>query len=88
MKIPKANEIFVVLACDEGKIMPDADCGSYMGCIHGQWVKQSCPNGLHFNKELGACDWPASAKCSKEFMPESSNATMMPSGPPPPHGTF
>jgi len=78
----------LAMACDEGKITPDAkDCTSYMACIHGELVRQKCPNGLHFNKVLGACDWPASANCMPETTtPDGPTPSPTPPPPPPAHG--
>lgn len=40
------------------------DCESYLQCVSGQWSKQSCAPGLHWNMKSNRCDWPSSAKCN------------------------
>lgn len=39
------------------------DCNKYYVCDHGQPILMSCAPGLHFNIELGVCDWPEDAGC-------------------------
>lgn len=33
-------------------------------CILGEYHKQNCAGGLHWNNENKICDWPNDAKCS------------------------
>lgn len=39
------------------------DCNKYYLCDNGRPLVQSCPPGLHWNKNLKICDWPESAGC-------------------------
>lgn len=31
--------------------------------MHREWRKETCPNGLDWNKRVGNCDWPHVARC-------------------------
>lgn len=39
------------------------DCGKYLQCLHGRFGERPCPDGLHWNNEATACDWPQKANC-------------------------
>lgn len=39
------------------------DCKLYLQCLHGRFGPRPCPEGLHWNAEVGACDWPQKANC-------------------------
>lgn len=39
------------------------NCGYYLQCLHGTYGQRSCPEGLHWNEEDSACDWPQKANC-------------------------
>lgn len=36
------------------------DCSSCYVCNSGKAILMPCPSGLHFNAQLGVCDWPES----------------------------
>ncbi|XP_023944029.2 probable chitinase 10 [Bicyclus anynana] len=38
-------------------------CDSYLLCVSGQWRKQLCPPGLHWDKRTNRCDWVEFAMC-------------------------
>ncbi len=40
-----------------------SECGKYLQCLHGTFGERPCPEGLHWDKEQGACNWPAKANC-------------------------
>nr|AMT75074.1 chitinase Cht10 [Locusta migratoria] len=42
----------------------DTDCNKYYLCQYGDFMEQSCPQGLYWNKDH--CDWPSNTDCSKE----------------------
>ncbi|XP_045475619.1 probable chitinase 10 [Harmonia axyridis] len=53
--------------CQSGQYLSDpANCNAYFRCILGELKRQYCAGGLHWNRERGICDWPASAKCKEE----------------------
>lgn len=37
------------------------NCAKYYLCNFGQLTEQTCPGGLHWNKDR--CDWPENTKC-------------------------
>ncbi|CAH2219011.1 jg23008, partial [Pararge aegeria aegeria] len=51
------------------KLLPHKDCARYYQCSFGMKMERSCPAGLHFNAELQKCDWPESAGCETEWLP-------------------
>lgn len=40
------------------------DCSKFKVCDNEEYKEQDCAAGLHFNKKINACDWPANAGCS------------------------
>lgn len=46
------------------------DCGKYLQCLHHEFGERSCPDGLHWNREVGACDWPQKAQCVQRMAME------------------
>lgn len=46
--------------------LPNKDCTKFCKCDGTHPVVTSCPAGLHYNSQLGVCDWPQSAKCDKK----------------------
>ncbi|XP_049807761.1 probable chitinase 10 isoform X2 [Schistocerca nitens] len=54
----------------------DKNCTIFYKCAHASLVKLVCPEGLHFNRRLEVCDWPASAgfSDSKHNAPTTSTA--------------
>ncbi|XP_037037491.1 peritrophin-1-like [Bradysia coprophila] len=40
------------------------DCTKYLQCLHGSFGERPCPDGLHWNSEKTACDWPQKANCN------------------------
>nr|UEK51574.1 Cht10-like protein [Parasacculina yatsui] len=40
-----------------------SDCGSYMECVHGVYIQRPCPSGLHYDPDLGICNWPHQVNC-------------------------
>lgn len=52
-------------------LLPDLDeCSQFYFCVWGNPVLFNCSRGLHFNPNLGVCDWPENAGCI--VGPESS----------------
>lgn len=53
--------------CEPGiQYLPnEKDCSKYYQCSNGVPYEQTCQNGLHFNRNLGTCDWPENAGCEK-----------------------
>ena len=54
--------------CNDKKIgnYPDpVRCDGYITCIHGNAIFIKCPGGLHFNPDLGVCDWHNRVNCIK-----------------------
>lgn len=47
----------------------DTDCDKFFVCDNGNKKPISCPDGLHFNKELEICDWPWLAGCEDATPP-------------------
>ncbi|XP_055600306.1 probable chitinase 10 [Uranotaenia lowii] len=41
-------------------------CNSYYRCVYGEFKQQYCAGGLHWNDAAKLCDWPASARCTRE----------------------
>lgn len=67
--------------CEPGKYYPDTtNCNAYYRCLLGEYKKQYCVGGLHWNPEINVCDWPESAKCDKlDFVHPGPPATFPPS---------
>lgn len=53
-------------------------CNSYYRCIYGEFKQQFCAGGLHWNEAAKLCDWPASAKCTKDNSAPPQPAAMPP----------
>lgn len=52
--------------CEEGSVHAiEIDCSSYFRCHDQRYVEQSCPDGLHFDREHGKCDLPSVANCQQ-----------------------
>ena len=54
--------------CNNKKIgnYPDPmRCDGYITCVHGRAIFMKCPGELHFNSDLGVCDWHNIVNCSK-----------------------
>ncbi|CAK1552087.1 unnamed protein product [Leptosia nina] len=47
-------------------------CDSYLLCVAGQWRRQLCPPGLHWDNRSKRCDWAEFAMC------EASRITLKP----------
>lgn len=41
------------------------DCAKFIICNEGEMIVQECPAGLHFNPEIGNCDFPENAGCEE-----------------------
>jgi hypothetical protein len=41
------------------------DCSSFFQCNFGSSLLRKCPEGLHWNDKIGACDWRKNAKCKE-----------------------
>ncbi|GLH08614.1 Probable chitinase 10 [Gryllus bimaculatus] len=53
--------------CDAGSYRADPDnCQAYYRCILGEWRREYCAGGLHWNAHSGICDWPSEAHCGRE----------------------
>jgi len=50
----------------DGIFADSASCTSFYQCYNGVAYQQRCPPGLEFNAAASICDWPDSAKCSKQ----------------------
>ncbi len=49
---------------DHTVLIPNpADCRSYFSCSNGVAILLYCPDGLYFNAEIDACDWPRDSGC-------------------------
>lgn len=47
-----------------GMYVPHPDnCALYLQCLHGFFGARPCPEGLHWNAEKTACDFPQKANC-------------------------
>uniref|UniRef100_T1IG30 Chitin-binding type-2 domain-containing protein n=1 Tax=Rhodnius prolixus TaxID=13249 RepID=T1IG30_RHOPR len=44
-------------------------------CILGEYHKQNCAGGLHWNNENKICDWPNDAKCSSGIAEKPTTST-------------
>ena len=52
-------------SCSEGSFKAKiSDCSTYYVCVNAEFVRFSCPSGLHWNNVLQICDWPLNAKCN------------------------
>ncbi len=52
-----------------------ADCSTFFSCSNGVPILMRCPDGLHYNAELGVCDWPSDAWCEvQEAAPDCDGA--------------
>ncbi|KAF6212525.1 hypothetical protein GE061_013048 [Apolygus lucorum] len=52
-------------SCQTGEYRPvPGNCNAYLRCILGEYRKQNCAGGLHWNVQSNTCDWPSEAKCS------------------------
>lgn len=56
---PPENGEFAVLLAN-----PD-NCRAFCKCDWGNAYYHECPSELHFNAELGVCDWPENAGCQQ-----------------------
>ncbi|XP_026329984.1 probable chitinase 10 isoform X2 [Hyposmocoma kahamanoa] len=45
---------------------PASTCDAYLLCVSGNWRKQLCPPGLHWDKRTNRCDWTEFAMCEKK----------------------
>lgn len=55
---PAMNQVETIL-------LPHSDCTKFFKCDRGQACEYTCPEGLHFNKQDLACDWPWRACCDQ-----------------------
>ncbi|KAI8489550.1 Cytochrome P450 4f11 [Branchiostoma belcheri] len=65
-------------SCDDRDgLYPDPeDCGRYYQCSPGQpTFHMSCPDGLHFDPDLLACNWPTSLATPCSSVPEQTVAS-------------
>ncbi len=61
---------------DRTVLLPNPDnCYSYFSCSDGVPILMFCPDGLHFNRKLGICDWPKSADCRGDYGARAGNTT-------------
>lgn len=51
--------------CSEQFTPHPSDCNKYYLCDNDHPLLQSCPAGLHWNKQSKNCDWPRNANCEK-----------------------
>ncbi|XP_031787655.1 probable chitinase 10 [Nasonia vitripennis] len=53
-------------SCNSGEHQPDpANCGTYYRCVLGEFKREFCAPGLHWDANRHLCDWPTAAKCKK-----------------------
>ncbi|XP_008545430.1 probable chitinase 10 [Microplitis demolitor] len=53
-------------SCNFGEYAPDpANCRQYYRCVLGEFRRQSCTQGLHWDSIRSRCDWPATARCQQ-----------------------
>lgn len=66
--------------CTEGfTLLHDSNCSAYFECSNNEYIVRYCPANLHFNAELGVCDYPSSANCPWEsFNNDSMSTTSLP----------
>jgi len=58
------------VTCGEGKkYIAHEYCESYYICNNGELILSHCPNGLLWNVEQNACDWPTNTDTSNCLMP-------------------
>lgn len=60
------------------------ECGAYMVCTNKNYIKNYCPDGLHWNDKTKSCDWPSNVKCAtvqndSEAEEPTTKTTMTPS---------
>lgn len=61
------------VTCSEQFSPHPSDCNKYYLCDNGHPLLQSCPAGLHWNKQSNNCDWPLNAKCEESEQTFDSN---------------
>ncbi|XP_063926736.1 cell surface glycoprotein 1-like isoform X2 [Zophobas morio] len=54
------------------------DCTKFYKCDNGVKVEFQCNDGLHFNKELGVCDWAWNAGCDDSYKTTTAAPTPKP----------
>ncbi|KAK6618323.1 hypothetical protein RUM44_002775 [Polyplax serrata] len=66
--LPQADKI----PCSGQGYSPDTiDCSIYHRCEWGWKTSYKCPEFLHFDKNLGLCNWPEAARCQmREYIKE------------------
>lgn len=66
-------------SCQTGDYRPvPGNCNAYYRCILGEYRKQNCAGGLHWNNERKVCDWPSEAKCVSDISGEKPSSTERP----------
>jgi len=61
------QQTYEEMGCAQGQFMAhSSDCSKYFQCIVDGYLEVQCPNGLHWNKGINGCDWPANAGCGPE----------------------
>jgi len=53
------------VTCVEGTYKAAAKCGEFYLCVHEDWVRRDCGDGLHWNNNEKRCDWPEAAGCTE-----------------------
>ena len=46
-----------------GNYLDPVRCDAYIICVHGNAIFIKCPGRLHFNPDLGVCDWHNRVNC-------------------------
>lgn len=80
---PAVNELIptnseLPTTCSEQFASDPYDCNKYYLCDNGRPLLQSCPSGLHFNKEQKNCDWPHNANCESQSSADPNRPTTSP----------
>lgn len=47
----------------DGTYLDEFNCEQFILCAQSKTLSKKCPNGLRYNANEGACDWPRNVKC-------------------------
>jgi len=68
--------------CEEGSHTPAEKCQDFLFCVNGKLEKQSCADGLHWDKNAKTCNWPAQANCEDGAQPPAETVPAKDPAPP------
>ncbi|XP_014210222.1 probable chitinase 10 [Copidosoma floridanum] len=58
------------MACNTGEHQSDpTNCGTFYRCVLGEFKREFCAPGLHWDSTRKLCDWPGAAKCQGPSKP-------------------